>query len=94
VCPHSVGPLTCACYARRPSIVNSKVKFILAPPTGTVLTKGMAKDPVREYLSKVGRKGAKAANLKRSAEQRREVARKAAQARWNRDKAKQSTPKS
>jgi hypothetical protein len=39
-------------------------------------------DDVREYLSKLGRKGAKAANRARTPEQRKEVARRAAQARW------------
>jgi hypothetical protein len=42
----------------------------------------MAKDAVREYLSKLGRKGAKATNAKLTAEERTKAARKAAQARW------------
>jgi hypothetical protein len=37
---------------------------------------------VREYLAKIGKKGGKARLKKMTAEQRKAVARKAAQARW------------
>jgi len=48
----------------------------------------VATDDVREYLSKIGRKGAKAANRTRTPEERKEVARRAAQARWAKAKQK------
>jgi hypothetical protein len=54
----------------------------------------MARSAISDYLSKLGRKGGKARAEKLSKEQRAESARKAAQTRWDREKAKQSTPKS
>lgn len=48
----------------------------------------------REYFTKLARKGGKARAQKLSPERRKEVARKAAQARWERAKTKTSTPKS
>jgi len=47
----------------------------------------------REYFTKLARKGGKARAQKLSPERRKEVARKAAQARWAREKAKQSASK-
>jgi hypothetical protein len=46
------------------------------------------KDSVREYLAGLGRKGAASRYGKMSAEQRRQLARKAALARWSRKKKK------
>jgi hypothetical protein len=46
----------------------------------------MATDQVREYLSQLGRKGAAATNSKLTRKQRKESARKAAQARWSKVK--------
>lgn len=51
-----------------------------------------AKD-VREYLSRIGRKGAEATNQKLTKEQRRESARRAAQARWAKAKGKEQQQK-
>jgi len=48
----------------------------------------MADQSVREYLSKLGRRGAEAANSKRTAAERKKVARRAAQARWAKAKKK------
>jgi len=49
----------------------------------------MAKKGVlSQYLAELGRKGAKATAKKLTPEQRKESARKAAQARWNKQKAK------
>lgn len=45
-------------------------------------------DPVREYLSKLGKKGGKSRAQKLTEEQRSESARRAAQARWARTKKK------
>ena len=42
----------------------------------------MAEDAVKDYLAKLGRKGAKATNSKLTKEQRQDSARKAAKARW------------
>ena len=58
----------------------------------------MAKAPafpqeLRDYFAKEGRKGGKLRAKRMSPEQRKEVARKAAQARWQKEKAKKSTPK-
>jgi hypothetical protein len=50
---------------------------------------GMKRDPVREYLSKLGKRGAKVTNSQLTVEERIESARRAAQARW----AKQKQPK-
>ena len=50
----------------------------------------MARSAISEYLSKLGRKGGKARAEKLGKEQRSDSARKAAQARWAREKAKQS----
>jgi hypothetical protein len=46
----------------------------------------VASDPVREYLSKLGKRGAEAANEKRTPAQRKKVARNAAKARWSKKK--------
>jgi hypothetical protein len=43
-------------------------------------------DPVKDYLSKLGRRGAKATNSKLTPKQRKEKARRAAQARWEKPK--------
>jgi len=47
----------------------------------------------RAYFAKEGRKGGKARLKTMTPEQRKEVARKAAQARWEREKGKESSPK-
>jgi hypothetical protein len=52
----------------------------------------MASDPVKEYLSKLGKKGAAATNSKLTRRERQENARKAIKARWAKHK-KRSTPK-
>lgn len=59
----------------------------------------MAKPPafsqeLREYFARFGRKGGKKAARNMTPEQRKANARKAARARWDRAKTKQSTPKS
>jgi hypothetical protein len=41
---------------------------------------------IREYLSKLGKLGAEAANKKRTPAQRKKVARRAARARWAKKK--------
>jgi hypothetical protein len=46
----------------------------------------MADDAVREYLSKLGKRGAAATNSKLTAAQRKKAARKAANARWSKKK--------
>jgi len=46
----------------------------------------MADESIREYLSKLGRRGAEAANKKRTAAERKKVAKRAAQARWAKQK--------
>jgi len=51
----------------------------------------MAKNPAAGAL---GRRGGKATAESRTAEERKEVARKAAQTRWDREKARRSVPKS
>jgi hypothetical protein len=48
----------------------------------------MADQSVREYLSRLGKKGAEAANSKRTAAERKKVARRAAKARWAKEKGK------
>ncbi len=45
-------------------------------------------DALRKYFSKLGKKGGKARIAKISPERRREIARKAAQARWAKAKKK------
>ncbi len=50
----------------------------------------MTDKSIREYLSKLGKKGAEAANGQRSPEKRSKLARKAANARW---KKKLKSPK-
>jgi len=45
-------------------------------------------DPVRDYLSKLGRKGAAVTNQKLTPEQRKKAAQKAARARWAKVKKK------
>ena len=42
----------------------------------------MADSSIREYLSKLGKKGAEATNAKLTPEQRSKAAKKAAKARW------------
>lgn len=46
----------------------------------------MSKSPFSRYLSRLGRKGGKARLTKMTAEERKDVARKAAQARWGKKK--------
>jgi hypothetical protein len=46
----------------------------------------MSEKELRQYLRKIGRRGAKATNGKLTAEQRTESARRAARARWARKK--------
>jgi hypothetical protein len=46
----------------------------------------MKRDPIREYLSKLGKRGAKVTNEKLTVEERIESARRAAQARWAKQK--------
>jgi hypothetical protein len=48
---------------------------------------------VRDYLRKIGRKGAEATNQKLTQEQRSESARRAAQARWAQAKEKEKKEK-
>jgi hypothetical protein len=48
-------------------------------------------DPVREYLSKLGKKGGKSRAQKLTKEQRSESARRAAQARWAKSMNKKKT---
>jgi hypothetical protein len=48
----------------------------------------MAEDAVREYLSKLGKRGAEATNSKLTPAQRKKAARKAAKARWSKNKEK------
>jgi hypothetical protein len=50
-----------------------------------------AKD-VREYLRKIGRRGAEVTNQKLTKEQRSESARRASQARWAKSKKKTNLP--
>ncbi|MGH9505256.1 MAG: hypothetical protein ACRD20_20575 [Terriglobales bacterium] len=47
-------------------------------------------ESVRDYLAKIGKKGGKARLVKMSAEERKEIARRGAQARWGTKKKKQS----
>ena len=49
------------------------------------------KQEIREYFAKFGRKGGKATAKNRTAEERKEAARKAVEARWA--KKKEATPK-
>jgi len=49
-------------------------------------------DPVREYLSKLGKKGGKSRAQKLTEKQRSESARRAAQARWAKSKKKTNPP--
>lgn len=51
-------------------------------------------DPIKDYLSKLGRKGAKATNSKLTAEQRKKSARRAAKARWAKVKKSAAPPHS
>jgi hypothetical protein len=46
----------------------------------------MTDQAISEYLSKLGRRGAAATNSKLTAKQRKESARRAAQARWSKEK--------
>jgi len=48
----------------------------------------VADDPVREYLSKLGKLGAKATNSQLTKKERSESARRAAKARWSKSKKK------
>ena len=50
-------------------------------------------DPIREYLSKLGKLGAKATNSKLTKKQRQKSASKAAKARWAQVKKNAPTPK-
>ena len=50
----------------------------------------MTNDPVREYLSKLGKRGAEATNSKLTPAQRKGSARRAAQARWAKQKKKKA----
>jgi len=51
-------------------------------------------DPaVKEYFAKISKMGGKARAKKLTKAQRQESARKAAQARWQKEKAKKSAPK-
>jgi hypothetical protein len=53
----------------------------------------MTDQAVSDYLSKLGRRGAEAANKKRTPAQRKRVARHAAQARWAKAKEKEQKEK-
>lgn len=50
----------------------------------------MANDPIRDYLSQLGRKGAQATNAKLTPAQRKKSAKRAAAARWAKQKKEKS----
>ena len=78
---------------RRLRIFKNKIRLILidlrvAAHLIFCLQLHMSTKEIREYLRKIGKKGGEVTNQKLTPEQRRESARRAAQARWAKAKKK------
>ncbi|MDH3524126.1 MAG: hypothetical protein OES32_11110 [Acidobacteriota bacterium] len=73
--------------SRKPADLNKRAFSIVQEATGEAPDPNAGKNPAAVALGRLGgKKGGKARAAKMTAEERSEAARKAAQARWGRDK--------